>query len=245
MPILTPTGLIFQISDLENEVVLRTENRSDDIARARVHLRDALLEITSNPDFRNEFDELEISSQFINLTAGQREYAFSTWVVLPDVNVSTLDMLLWTNPPLNTNRIQLAQRDYQYLDKIQPFPGQPTQWARYGDNLTFDASPSQAFQTQMRIYKMHPINDNVLQDTQILISRDWNEILIWAAVMRWFTELMQFEKAAKVRVILYGDPKHPDRPGLIEGRKKRKEREAWRKQRTLRPRLRPYSYGSR
>lgn len=245
MPVLTPTGLVFTIADLENEVIIRTENRTEDVARARIWLRDTLLEITSNPDFRTEFDELEYNSALVNLTVGLREYNWSDWVTVPDVNVASLSFLLWTNPPSNTSRIKLGQVDYQYLDKITPFDGQPTQWARFGQTVIFDAEPQLAYQTQLRFYNMHPIDDNVLQNTQILISRDWNEILIWGAVLRGFTELLEYEKAAKVRLLLYGDPKHPDRPGLLEGRKKRKEKEAFRKQAALRPRIRPYSYGAR
>jgi hypothetical protein len=87
---------------------------------------------------------------------------------------------------------------------------------------------------QARIYRMHPIADAVAQ-TIILIGRNWNEILIWTAVMRGYAELEQYEKAAAVRSLLYGDPKDPERVGLFEGRKKRHEKEAWRRQKALRP----------
>lgn len=236
------TTSLFTISSLENEVILRVENRTDDVARARIWLRDTLLEITSNPDLRSEFDELEVTSAVFNLTANQQEYPFSSWVTAPDINVASLSMLLWTDPPANTTRIKLTQVDYQYGDMITPRAAQPVQWYRYGDTCGFVAPPNKAYQTQLRWYRMHPIDDASLQDTEILISRDWNEILVWGAAMRGFMELLEFEKAAKLRVLLYGDPKYPDRPGLINARKKRKEKEAWRRQRTLRPVVRDYGF---
>jgi hypothetical protein len=101
-----------------------------------------------------------------------------------------------------------------------------------------------AYRVQARIYKMHPINDAALNQTQILINRDWNEVLIWAAVKRGFMELLEYEKAAAVQKLLYGDPKHPERPGLLNGRKKRREKEQWRMQAALRPIVRSYGRGS-
>ncbi len=243
MPILTPTGIQFFISDLVNEVVLRTENRVSDTARAAIWLRDALLEITSNPDFRSEFDELEEFGPVFNLNTTDQEYAFSNIVPAGDYNVATLDILLWTDPTANTNRIRLEETSYQDADKISPFPGQPVKWYRFGDSVGFIPKPDKAYQIQARIYKMHPLNDNVVADTQILIGRDWNEILIWAAVERGFIELLEYAKAAGVHTMLYGDPKYPTRPGLINGRKKRREKEAWRMQRALRPVVKPYGWG--
>lgn len=58
MLVVGSSGLIFTIDDLDDEVIARVENRTSDIGRARIWLRDAILEISSNPDFRNEFDQL-------------------------------------------------------------------------------------------------------------------------------------------------------------------------------------------
>ena len=84
----------------------------------------------------------------------------------------------------------------------------------------------------------------MLSQTQILIPREWNEILVWAAVERGFMEYLEYEKAAKVHQLIYGDPKHPERPGLIEGRKKRREMEAHRTEQALRPVYRRMMYGA-
>ena len=75
MPILSPVtnSLVFLFSDLDSEVILKLENRTSDVPRADVWLRDALLEITGDPDFRNEFDQLEIYGPQFLLTPLQQE----------------------------------------------------------------------------------------------------------------------------------------------------------------------------
>lgn len=250
MPILLPAGaagplpITFLISDLDNEVLIRCENKTSDINRADIWLRDALLEITSNPDFRNEFDLLEEYGQQYNLQPQIQEYAYSNIVPVGDYNVATLDVLIWQDPPTNSIRRKLGQSHYQKADNFQPTFSLPTEWYRFADTIGFTPVPDKAYQVQARILRQHPINDNVLNQTQILIPREWNEILIWAAVERGFMEYLEYEKAAKVHTLLYGDPKHPDRPGLIEGRKKRREMEAHRTETALRPVYRPCMFGA-
>ncbi len=246
MPILSPSGVLqFLISDLENEVLLRTENRTTDAARADIWLRDALLEIASNPDFRDDFDQLEQFGPVFNLTAKTQEYNQSNIVPTGDYNDAMLDILLWQDPPTNNIRRKLDPSHYQKADYFQPTFSLPTEWYRFGESIGFTPIPDKAYQVQARMLKQHPINDNVLNQTAILLPRDWNEILIWSAVERGFAELLEYEKAAHVHAILHGDLKHPERPGLISGRKKRREREAWRQEAALRPVVRPMTKGCR
>lgn len=243
MPVLGPgSPLLNTIQSLENEVLLRCENKVSDIGRTDVWLRDALLEITSNPDFRNEFDALEIYGPPFNLTAasgnppvGVQEYPFSQIVPPGDYNVATLDVLIWQDPPTNQIRRKLILSHYQKADNFQPTFSLPTEWYRFADTIGFTPVPDKAYQIQARILRQHPINDNALNQTVILIPRDWFEILVWAAVERGFMEYLEYEKAQKIHMLIYGDPKHPDRVGLIEGRKKRREMEAHRTEQPLRP----------
>lgn len=248
MPVLAPLGgplpITFTIQQLENEVLLRCENKTSDIGRTDIWLRDALLEITSNPDFRNEFDLLEILGPVFNLTSGTQEYDFANIVPAGDYNVATLDVLIWQDPPTNSIRRKLGQSHYQKADNFQPTLSLPTEWYRFADTIGFTPVPDKAYQIQARILRQHPINDNVLNQTQILIPREWNEILVWAAVERGFMEYLEYEKAQKVHILLYGDPKHPDRIGLIESRKKRREMEAHRTEQALRPVYRRSMWGS-
>ena len=247
MPVLdSSTGaLVFAFSDLDNEVIIRTENKTSDLARADIWLRDALLEITSDPDFRNEFDQLEIYGVQTVMTPQQQEYPESQIVPNGNVNLATLDFLIWQDPPTNSIRRKLMQSHYQKADNFQPTFSLPTEWYRFGNTIGFTPVPDKAYQFQSRMLKMHPINDNQLSATTILIPRDWNEILIWAAVGRGFMEYLEYEKAGKVYRLLHGDPKYPNRLGLLESRKKRREQEGHRTEQALRPVYRPSMYGSR
>lgn len=243
MPVLTPSGVpVFLISDLTDEVLLRTENKTADSSRACVWLRDALLEITSDFDFRNEFDQLETYGVPYNLTAQQQEYDEDNLIPTGDVNIATLDILIWQDYPTNSIRRKLSMSHYQKADNFQPSYSLPTEWYRFGSLIGFTPVPDQPYQVQTRMLRMHPIADNPCA-TEILIPRDWNEVLIWMAVQRGFMEYLEYEKAQKVYMLLHGDPKYPNRPGLYDGRKKRREQEAWRTEGNLRVVVRPYSYG--
>jgi hypothetical protein len=211
-----------------------------------VWLRDALLEITADPELRGEFDELEVYGPAFalsgSLTIGTsvQEYDFSNLQPPGDYNVNILDILMWTDPPTNSNRIRLVETSYQDADRISPYPGQPVKWYRFNNLVGFTPPPMMNYQVQVRMYRMHPIGDDPAETT-ILIGRNWNEVLIWAAVMRGYAELEQYEKASNVKAMLYGDPKYPTKPGLITARKMRREKERWTRQAALRPIVRRYS----
>lgn len=237
----------FTIGSLVNEVIVRCENRITDTSRAAIWLRDSLLEITSDPGFRNEFDQLEILGTPFFLTPQVQEYDESNIVPTGDVNTATLDIMIWQDPGTNIIRRKLGHSNYQKADNFQPSYSLPTEWYRFAANIGLTPIPDQAYKVQARILRQHPIDDTTLTNTVLLTPRDWNEILIWASVERGFMELLEYEKAQAIHVLLYGDPKYPDRPGIINGRKKRFEMEAWRTEEALRPIIRPatFGYGSR
>lgn len=240
-----PLPVTFTIQQLEQEVLLRCENKATDIGRTDIWLRDALLEITSNPDFRDEFDQLEEYGTAFNLVPKTQEYNETNIVPSGDYNVATLDILIWQDPPTNQVRRKLIMSHYQKADNFQPTFSLPTEWYRFSDTIGFTPVPDKPYQIQTRMLRQHPVNDAQLNQTQILIPRDWNEILIWAAVERGFMEYLEFEKAQKVHMLLYGDPKHPEKPGLIYGRKKRRTQENWRTEAALRPVYRSSMWGGR
>lgn len=249
MPVMTPNGVQFYINDLVNEVLLRCENRTTDTARAAIWIRDALLEIASNPDYRDDFQELEELGPLFNLTGGNspssaiQEYAESNLVPGGDVAVAAADIFVWMDPPNNTIRRRLDVSHYQKVDKFQPVYSVPTEWYRYGGTIGFNPIPDKNYQVQMRVVRMHPINDNILTMTLILLPRDWNEVIIWAAVQRGFMELMEYEKAASVHTMLYGDPGNKNKPGLIFHMKRKRERELYRQEQRLSMIRRPYGWG--
>lgn len=247
MPILTPTGIQFAISDLASEVVIKCENRTTDLTRAYKWLVDSILEISSNPDYRDEFSELEILGPIFLLTgstvAGSsiQEYDESNIVPTGDVNLATLDIFIWRDPPTNSVRQKLNPSNYQETDKSVVTLAPPTSWYRFGGEIGFYPSPDQNYQVQARILRQHPIADAAIQTTIILLPRDWNEILIWAAVEKGYAELGEFEKASAVHTLLHGDPKYPTKLGMMNGRKKKRGREAFRTTQGLRPIVHRYT----
>jgi len=241
----------FTINDLVPEVILRVENRTTDADRAAIWLRDAMLEISGNPDYRDDFAQLEVLGPLFNLTTGVQEYDFQNLIPptsLPlqsGINMSTLDVFIWTDYPNNQIRRKLNPTHYQDSDRFQQAMSLPTEWYRFANNIGYNPVPNKPFQTQARILQMQPINDSNLTATQILTPREWNEVLIWAAAMRGYMELLEFEKAGEIRDMLYGQMKDNVRkPGLIDGIKKLRKRENWRDTIPLRPVIMGYGWGS-
>ncbi len=245
MPVLSPSGILqFQIGDLVNEVLLRCENRTTDTNRAAIWLRDALLEISGSPDYRDDFPELEEFGPPFNLIVNQQEYAETLLTPVGDIVSVATDILIWTDFPTNTVRRKLDSSHYQKTDRFTPIFSLPTEWYRFSTNIGFNPVPDKTYQVQMRIVRMHPINDTVLTQTIILLPRDWNEMLVWFAVHRGFNELMEYEKAVKVHEMLHGDPKDPSQPGLIYSVKRKRRKESWRMESRLTFTRRPYMWGA-
>lgn len=220
--------MAFLINDLVNEVLIRCENRTTDTSRASIWIRDALLEISGSPDYRDDFVELEELGPVFNLIPKQQEYAETLLAPVGDIVSVVDDILIWVDFPANTVRRKLDTSHYQKTDRFNPVFSLPTEWYRHSTNVGFNPVPDKAYQVQWRMVKMHPINDVTLTQTQILLPRDWNEVLIWAAVYRGFNELLQFEKAAKVHTLLHGDPKDPGKLGLMYSVKRKRRKEQWR-----------------
>lgn len=241
----------FTIDSLVPEVLIRVENRTTDTSRAEIWIRDALLEIASDPDYRDDFLELEEWGPTFNLTGGNspstavQEYAETSFIPSGDVNNATLDILIWLDYPPASNRRKLDVSHYQKTDKFQQVYSIPTEWYHFSSFIGFNPVPDKNYQVQARICKQHPINDVTLGTTVILLPRDWNEVLIWAAVQRGFMELMEFEKASAVHTLLYGDPKNiAGEPGLIYHMKRKRRKEQYRQEQRLSLMRRPYMWGS-
>lgn len=246
MPVLGPgTGFQTKIADLESEVLLRTENRTQDASRADVWIRDALLEISGSPDYRDDFVELEVLGPTSNLVSNQQEYPEEQFFQLGDVASLIDDLMIWVDFPTNKIRRKLDASHYQKSDRFTPVFSLPTEWYRYSGIIGFNPIPDVPYQVQARTVRMHPINDNQLNQTIILLPRDWNEVLVMAAVQRGFIELMEYEKANKVHTQLYGDPDNKAQPGLIFHVKRKRRKEAWRSESRLTVVKRPIMWGGR
>jgi hypothetical protein len=122
----------------------------------------------------------------------------------------------------------------------------PVDWYRFNNFIGFYPTPNQNYQVQANYQKRHPINDYfqlqsppALNTTPILMPHEWFEILQWAAAMRGFAELLNFDRAREIFDMLWGrpDPNNAAErlPGLITNVKSKRRSEAWMRQQPLRP----------
>jgi hypothetical protein len=249
MPILPPTEPTqFYISDLAAEVIKKCENRQASLGRAYQWLVDALLEISGNPSYRDDFVDLAEWGPQYNLTGLPnpiQEYDQTLLVPSGDVLLNTLDILIWPDYPPGNSRFKLNLSTFQKTDRFQPATSLPVEWYRFGNTIGFNPIPDKSYQVQARILRRHPINDSSLKDTLVLIPREWNELLTWAAVMRGFMESGEYEKASNVRTMIYGDPEDAGKPGIVKSVKRPQEKENWRSEHRLRFTRRSAMYGRR
>lgn len=242
------------LQQLETEVVKKMENDTSASSDVDRWLRDALIEIAGNPEYRDSFPELEELGPTFSLTGGTvttsvQEYAESNLVPSGDVLISTLDIMIWVDFPNNTQRRQLDPTHFQDTDRFQSFPSLPVQWYRFGSTIGFEPTPNQNYQVQARIMRRHPITDyfnasGQLNQTTILLPNEWFEVLEWAAAMRGFMEKLNYARANEIKMMLWGDPEHPnDNPGLIASVKTKRRNEAWLQQQPLRPIIRSACWG--
>lgn len=250
MPIIFPspgasTGCFpYTIADAGQDVILKLENRTTDLSRAYCWFAEAILELTSSSELREEFDQLEVLGPTFQLIPGTREYPFSYLVDTMDYNDGTLDLRIWTDFPTNNVVLRLRFASYQEIDNYYNNPGQPTAWYRFSDIVGFDMIPNNPYTVQMRYQRQYPFTAPIEQ-TPWILPMDWYDVAVLIAVQRGFIELNEYEKSDAVYKILHGDPTKPGKVGLINRRKKRFQREAWRSEASLRPWVGRYSVRTR
>lgn len=246
------------LKDLEQEVVQKLENRTTNTNNIDRYLRDAIIELTSNPDLRDSFPDLEERGPAYNLQGGPisfsvREYPESNFIWPVDENAKVLNIIVWIDFPFNTRWNKLNPGVFQESDKFRQGPSLPVDWYRYGKNIGFDPSPNRNYRVQASYQRQHPINDwfnsaGLLNRTIILMDQAWFEILEWTAAMRGFAELLNYPRADEIFQMIWGkpDPNNSGErlPGLITNVKTKRQSERWLQQQPLRPLIRGSGWGS-
>lgn len=243
---------------LEQEVVQKLENRTTNTANIDRYLRDALIELTSNPDLRDSFPDLEIRGPVFNLQGGPisfsvQEYPETSFIWPDDENAKVLNIRIWIDFPFNTRSQKLIPGVYQESDKFKQGPSLPVSWYRFGNAIGFDPTPNRNYLTQASYQQQHPITDwfnssGLLNTTIIKMSQEWFEIIEWLAAARGFAELLNYPRAEEVHNMVWGRP-DPEKagerlPGLITNVKSRRQSERWLEQQPLRPVIRGTTWGS-
>jgi hypothetical protein len=254
MPILGPTNPPGPtIADYAAIVCDKLEGRSSMLNPAIEWVANVLVELTGDTDLRDDFDELEAWGDQFSLVPGQQEYPFSNFLN-PNLiyNQATLSVMLWIDPPSNYTRVKLHPGHYQDADRMTTSTqskgswSQPSDWYRFADMIGFNPIPNLNYTVQARCLQLFPINEGspeTVGTTPVLLTRQWKDFIIQSAVMRGFMDLQQFDKAAAIKALLYGDPKHPTDKGMLGALHTRRKKELYRESIGLRPVVRTYGFG--
>jgi hypothetical protein len=143
-------------------------------------------------------------------------------------------------------RRSIRKKDSQYID-LYPTnqQGPPVIWAPFKDTQIFRPVPDQAYTITRRYWKKPVVNftsTSTIEATVLLLPDNWLEILDYAAALRGFIDLEEADKAGNLRMLLYGDPRHPaDNPGLIKQHLTRIQAENMNSDYGIRMKVRPYT----
>jgi hypothetical protein len=151
----------------------------------------------------------------------------------------------------------IDQRDIRVVDPMSKILGIPSVCCFYGDKISNGSvivgqMPDNPYPTYMRYQKEHPFNipyEYVLQSrfdndlsvklatSQILMPRDWTDIIVYAAAEKACDDVGMNEIGMQYHQKLYGykDKKGNEMPGLITVRLTQQERQSDRNSRALRP----------
>src|SRR5262252_520655 len=142
----------------------------------------------------------------------------------------------------------LIKKNMQLLDRYGPQPGVPSLWAPWSNLFYLRQVPNDSYLLIIRFWIKPQIarltgSQNVDPTTVIFVPDDWIEILDYAAQLRGYMDLQEFDKAQVIRTLLYGDPANIKRvPGLIKANLRRIQAEQETNQYGLRPRIRRYAH---
>src|SRR5215831_804099 len=118
-----------------------------------------------------------------------------------------------------TSRRPLRKRNIKILDRYNlSTPGTPSIWAPFKNQFHVRPVPDQGYPLIIRFWKKVQLDQMDINNTELLVPDDWVEIVQYQAQIRGFMGLLEFDKAAAVRTMLYGNPKQPDKPGLLKQR---------------------------
>lgn len=117
-----------------------------------------------------------------------------------------------------TTQTPLYKRNVAIIDRYgTSSTGIPSIWAPFGNQIVLRAVPNDAYPLTIRYWQKVVLSED-LAETELLVPDDWLEIIEYGAQLRGYIALQDPQGAASVRLMLYGDPKLPDKPGLIKQR---------------------------
>lgn len=221
-----------KISDRTTTIQLMLGNRSDLADRIPRWTANAYIELGSNIPF----PDLEEGPDDITTAAGADSYAYPT---------NALGITSCTMTFQGAKRA-IRKKNIEYIDLYPTSnPGPPVVWAPFKNEQVFRPVPDRDYLITRRFWKKPMVDQttiNTINNTTLLLPDNWLEVLDYAAALRGFVELEENSKAGELRMLLYGDPKHPaDNPGLIKQRLTRIQTENMNSDYGMRMRIRNYT----
>lgn len=220
------------LNDFVVPVTLNLGNRSDITSRVQQWVLDSYIDLCMTVPFEElQFSFNDIFSPTIDTYAYPADArAIITLSLNPSIqgNVNT-------SQPIKRKNIQVVRR---YSNNA---PGVPAIYAPFNRQIIVRPVPNLAYPFIWDYWQLPQIDPADPMQTLVLTALDWNEIHILAATLRGHLALLERDKAKEVHVLLYGDPKNVENPGLIKRKLLIHAAENVDSDYAIRPRLRPYS----
>jgi hypothetical protein len=150
-----------------------------------------------------------------------------------------------------TSQRPLYKRNMAILDRyaVQP-TGIPSIWAPFQNQIHLRQVPDKSYPVVVRYWRKVSFDPARVDDTVLEVPDDWLEIVDYAAQLRGYMDLQEFDKSNMqefdksnmIRTLLYGNPRQPGRLGLIRQRLTRIQAESENASYGLRPRLHRYTF---
>ena len=101
--------------------------------------------------------------------------------------------------------------------------------------------PDRTYAFKWDYWQLPQISANIT-DTPVLTPADWDDIIQYIATLYGHMSLMERDKANELHILLYGDPKNQEQPGIIKTRLLIHAAESYDSEYSIRARVRRYSH---
>lgn len=205
-----------------------------------------------------EFEELKVISPIVPLNQGVGIYSISQFIPPNQLTWDITDILdwgYWLTPSSQNGPFRIIK--YRRIPTVDLYqfgttaPAPPVYFSRFGSpwgisgagsELMLGPIPDNLYLSFMRFKARHPFTTNVY-DSPIYLPDSWQEIIEYAACLRLAINEGSEKYTTIFRTMLFGDPKDPTNPGLLNARRKQMERDANHNERQITVVLSTYSYG--
>lgn len=218
------------IEDRYDGIKFMLGNRSDLEAQIARWTANAYIELASNIPFPN----LERGPDDILTASGQDSYQYPSNAM----GIIACSMLF------NGAKRAVRKKNIEYIDLYPTTQqGPPVIWAPFNMQQVFRPIPGGSYTITRRYWEKPVVNfstTDTINATTLLVPDNWLEVIDYSAALRGNIELDEKDKAQALNILLHGDPKHPEQPGIIKQRLTRIQAENMNSDYGMRMRVRPY-----